>query len=331
MKKKQKLANLPTRIEQLAKLSEDYGRLFYLKRDDETGIELSGNKVRKLEYALQEALEQGCDTIITCGGVQSNHCRATAAACVKLGLDCLLFLSTPTRSAYQGNYLLDGLLGAEIRQTSYSAFSKEMDLLMEEAAKQLARKGKKAYLIPLGASNGIGTFGYFEAFEEILKQEEELGLCFDTLVCALGSGGTFSGLHFANVLGKHEKKVIGIPITGDPEFFKDRTLDLWKEFSALLDCRESMKREDILILESFAGRGYALNTPEEMDFIMGLTRREGIFFDSVYTGKALRGLLLSLKERHPLLEDSKCILFIHTGGLYGIFPKAQEFDFEVGK
>lgn len=328
-RKKLNLANLPTKIEKMPHTSMRFQREIYLKRDDQTGSEMAGNKIRKLEYALYEALEKGADTLITCGGIQSNHCRATAAAGVKLGLKTILYLRSPERQAVEGNYFLDELLGAEIRRISPEDYALRRGEIMEEAARELEKSGRKAYLIPEGASNGIGTFGYYEAFYEILKQEEEMGLSFDTLVCAVGSAGTYAGLHFANLLGKHKKKIIGVPIAADRSYFVERTLEIWEEFREVQAIDEQIKEEDMLFLEGYVGRGYALNTPEEMDFLRDVSRSEGVIFDSVYTGKAFLGLVEALEKDHELFRQSQNILFIHTGGLFGLFAKKFEFDFSV--
>ncbi len=325
--KKLNLANLPTKIEKMPRTSARLGRCIYLKRDDQTGSELNGNKIRKLEYAIYQALEQGADTLITCGGVQSNHCRATVAAGVKLGLKTILYLRSPERQAVEGNYFLDEMLGAQVRFITPEDYAYHREEIMKAAAGKLEKEGRKAYLIPEGASNGIGTLGYYEAFQEILAQEKEMGLDFDTIVCAVGSAGTYGGLHFANVLGKHGKKVIGVPIAADSEHFAQRTLEIWEEFSKLIGSEEALKTEDMLLLDGYVGRGYALNTPEEMDFLLEISRSEGVIFDSVYTGKAFRGLVDAMENDHGFFKGSKNILFIHTGGLFGLFSKKFEFDF----
>lgn len=331
MEKKISLANLPTKIEKLERISRRLGVEIYVKRDDQTGTELSGNKIRKLEYGLYEAIEQGCDTLITCGGIQSNHCRATAAAGVRLGMKTILYLRSSERQAVEGNYFLDELLGAEVRLISPSDYAYRRQEIMEAAAREVEEKGGKAYLIPEGASNAIGTMGYFAAFDEILEQEKQLNLSFDTIVCAVGSGGTYSGLHFGNVLSGSGKKVIGVPICNDGDHFRERAMEIWKDFSSLLQSDEGMKKEDMLLLDGYVGRGYALNTPEEMDFVLSVSREEGIIFDSVYTGKAFRGLVHALEEDHELFRDAKRILFIHTGGLFGLFAKKFEFDMRMEK
>ena len=319
------IANLPTRIEPLRDIGT--GKSIYLKRDDQTGSEFSGNKIRKLEFAVQEALDQGCDCLITCGGIQSNHARATAAVAARLGLACHLFLRTDQRLHPQGNFLLDELLGATIHLITAEQYRHQRHQLMSQLQHDLAAQGQTAYLIPEGASNEIGTFGYFHALEEISLQEKDLGLTFDTVVCPVGSGGTYAGLVFANAFHRLNKTIIGINICDSADHFKQVALGFKPGFEDYLGQSFDLSLEDLHIIDGFVGRGYALNTPEEMDFIRDLARRTGVILDPVYSGKAMRGLILSLEQDHPVLKNSENILFIHTGGLYGLFPKAEEFQF----
>ena len=319
-----KLANLPTRIEKLGKKPPEVQPNLWNKRDDQTGLELSGNKVRKLEFALAQAQDQGCDTIITAGGIQSNHCRATAAACVRLDLDCILLLSSDEKEALDGNYLLDDLLGARILYIPSADFSTRLPEIMASVAEKLTVEGKKSYLIPIGASNGIGTFGYFAAFMEILEQEQELGITFDTIVCAVGSGGTYAGLLLANTALGTNRQIIGIPITKDAAYFKARVQDIAEDFSQLYGPID-LAEEQIHLMDGYAGRGYALSTRQELEFIRTFAGAEGIILDPVYTGKAMYGLISELKENAPLFQESENILFIHTGGFFGLFPKRHQF------
>lgn len=322
--KRLELANLPTRIEKLK--SQPWGNRIdlYIKRDDETGVELGGNKVRKLEYALAEAIAQGCDTVITAGAVQSNHCRATAAACVKLGLGCVLVLASDEKQALDGNYLLDELLGATIMFVPTETYATQLPDVMTEVKEELEAEFKKPYLIPVGASNGIGTFGYFHAFDEILEQEKELGLSFDTIVCAIGSGGTYAGLALANKVRKAGKRVLGVNITSHREYFEQKILSISQEFREYYG-DVSFQEEDIHILEGYVGRGYALSSGSELEFIRTFAKTEGIILDPVYTGKAMGGLFNELKEKSLYFEEARNILFIHTGGIYGLFPKRHQF------
>lgn len=320
---KLQLGNLPTKIEKLMHPPSDCA--LYLKRDDQTGTEYAGNKIRKLEYALAEALRQKKDTIITCGGLQSNHARATAAACVRLGLRCILLLKSDEQPEKDGNYLLDSLLGAEIRFVSGEDYSNRLEAICGKVAEESEKQGHPAYVIPIGASNGIGTCGYYEAYGEIVEQEKTLGVTFDTIAVTVGSGGTYAGLCFANADCGNPKKIVGIPITDNAAHFERVIAALWEEFSKINTETRAFDPNTVHLLDGYAGRGYALNTPEEMDFVARFARTEGIFLDPVYTGKAMRGLYKSLLTKHPMLKDAKNLLFIHTGGLYGLFPKRSEF------
>jgi len=318
------LANLPTRIDPLERLSARLGgpRL-YIKRDDQTGTELSGTKIRKLEYALKEALDQGCDTLITCGGLQSNHARATAAAAARLGLKCILLLAAESLPEAQGNLLLDRLLGAEVRTVSFEAFAETREALMEGIQEELAAQGRKGYLIPLGASNGIGTFGYWNCLQEIAAQEETLGFRFDRIVLAVGSGATYAGLYYANrVLGRCTA-VTGFNISADAGYFQETICRILEESFVYTGSPVAAAPADIDIIDGYVGLGYAQNRPEELRFIAELAALEGVVLDPVYTGKAMRGLAEEIR-RGRFGADER-ILFIHTGGLYGTFPKYGEF------
>ena len=224
--KKLKLGNFPTRIERLEKFSTMVKGHVYIKRDDQTGTEFSGNKIRKLEYSINEAISNDCDTLITCGGIQSNHARATAAAGIKLGLKSVLVLRSDEKPELEGNYLIDKIMGADVRIISSEDYRERRQEIMENILKELEAKGRKGYIIPEGASNGIGTFGYLACFKEILKQEKEHGIIFDTIVTAVGSGGTFAGLYLGNKLTDSGKcnKERGRTCAGCPFLYNWRCL-----------------------------------------------------------------------------------------------------------
>ena len=184
--------------------------------------------MRKLEFSIKEALDQGCDTLITCGGPQSNHCRATAVAAARLGLGCILLLREDD-AAPQGNLLMDRLLGAEVRMVSAEDFEPRQEAIMAAMLDELAAKGKKGYLIPMSASNGIGSFGYSTCLHEIAEQEKQLGFRFDRIVLAVGSGGTFAGLYYANRLLGRPTIVTGINTADDAESFQSAFHGILKE------------------------------------------------------------------------------------------------------
>lgn len=320
-----KLANLPTRIEKLHRFSQQLGIDVYVKRDDMTGTEWSGNKIRKLEFSVHEALDLGADTLITCGGLQSNHCRATAAVAARLDLhSCLLLRTEDNAPPLDGNYLLDRLLGAKIRFISQEDYRTRRGEVLQELAEEAARAGHKAYIIPEGASNGIGTFGYLSCMQEIAEQEREMGITFDTMVNAVGSGGTLAGLVLANRLYKLGKRVVGINVCDDAHFFQHRVSEIVSEAAAYLEEPLSVQPQEVEILDGYVGRGYALSQNEELDFIRDFAQLEGLVLDPVYTGKCMYGF--ANEVRKGSFRNSKNVLFIHTGGLLGLFPVRDQFE-----
>lgn len=324
--KKLKLGNFPTKIERLEKLSTMLKENIYIKRDDQTGSEVSGNKIRKLEFSINEAINNDCDTLITCGGIQSNHARATAAAGIKLGLKSVLVLRSDETPEMEGNYLIDKIMGADIRIISSEDYRERRQEIMENILKELEKKGRKGYIIPEGASNGIGTFGYINCFKEILDQEKELGITFDTIVTAVGSGGTFAGLYLGNKLTESNKKIVGINVCDSAEYFKDKVRSILEEVKTYIPDRKfEITKDDMHIIDGYVGDGYALSRPEELEFICDFAEAEGIILDPVYTGKTMRGLYTELKK--GTFKDSKNILFIHTGGIFGLFSKRNQFGF----
>ena len=320
------LAHLPTPIQKLERFSARLGINIYIKRDDLTGMECSGNKIRKLEFAVREALDQGADTLITCGGLQSNHCRATAAVAARLGLrSCLVLRSADPSPKADGNLLIDRMLGADIRFIDADAYRNRRSAIMESLAREYEAKGHRAYIIPEGASNGIGTFGYLTCMEEIAEQERQMGLTFDTIVDAVGSGGTFAGLFLANRLLHLEKRVVGINICDDAAFFRTRILEILEEAQEYLETKVVIAPEEIEILDGYVGEGYALSRPEELEFIRDFARLEGIVLDPVYTGKCLYGLQQEAEKGS--FSGCKNLLFLHTGGLFGLFPIRDQIPF----
>lgn len=318
------LANIPTRIEKLERLSEELETVnLFIKRDDETGLEWSGNKVRKLEYAVKEALNHGCNLLITCGGNQSNHCRATAAVATRLGMKSCLVLRGSEESPVEGNLFIDKLLGAEIRFITPEDYAQRRNEIMKEIAAQKQLEGYKSYIIPEGASNGIGSFGYYNAMIEIMEQEKAMNLKFDAVAIAVGSGGTYSGLLLGKMLTGSKVKLPGYLVGGSISYFEEAIYNIFEEFSEYFNRKVIPEREDIQLLDKYIGRGYGLNNPEEIEFIKYIARLEGVIFDNVYTGKALYGLVTDIKK--GLYRDCKNILFIHTGGMFELFSQTNVF------
>lgn len=334
--KRIRLANLPTKIYRLERLSNELGANIYIKRDDQTGSELTGNKVRKLEFEVADAIEQGCDMLITCGGIQSNHCRATVAAATLMCMKSAVLLRISDEPPVRGNYFLDRLLGADVRFCTKDEYRNYRQEIMEEMAEKYRKQGHKPYIIPEGASNAIGTLGYYTCMQEILEQEKQMGITFNTIVVATGSGGTIAGLHLANELGKLGKRCIGMAVCDDIKYFTDiadrisnEAKPLLKEFLDTEDYSNAvLLRDNIEINDKYVGIGYALSRPEELEFIRKIARLEGLILDPVYTGKAMYGLWNELQKNadpKTAINPEDNVLFIHTGGLFGLFPISDTF------
>lgn len=321
------LANLPTKIVKLERLSKELKANIFLKRDDQTGSELSGNKVRKLEFVAADALEKGCNLLITCGGIQSNHARATVGVTTLLGMKSAVLLRIDDTPPVKGNYFLDMLLGADVKFCNRAEYSEHRMDIMNEMAAEYAKKGYKPYVIPEGASDPIGTLGYYTCMEEILKQEKELGTQFDTIVVATGSGGTYSGLYLANELKGLSKRIIGMAVCDSSDYFTSVAWSLSRKAKEILEKEgiygKALNHSDIEINDKYIGIGYAKSRPEELEFIKKVARLEGVILDPVYTGKAMYGLFNELQAGGISHEGN--VLFIHTGGLFGLFPISETF------
>jgi D-cysteine desulfhydrase len=324
------LARLPTPVHPLRHHGAMPNMEIFMKRDDLTGSALSGNKIRKLEFVLADAVAQKADTVLTCGGAQSNHCRATAIAAAMLGLKCRLLLRTaePSNPPFpEANILLDLMAGAEIVWITPEQY-KIRDEIFEREATSLKKAGRKPYIIPEGASNALGAWGYIRGIEELINDIANLpgGPHKDTtIISATGSGGTSAGLILGTKIFDLNARVVGVNVCDDRDYFV-RTIGEICE-SAITDYHlqiDFSRDSDINIIDGYVGRGYALSRPEELSVICDFARTEGIFLDPVYTGKAFFGMVQELKR------DPKCfgerIIFIHTGGIFGLFPKAREIQ-----
>ena len=312
-----------TPIYKLKKLSQQLNKNIYIKREDYTGIEMSGNKVRKLEFALAEAIKESAEIIITCGALQSNHARATVAAATQLGLKTHLVLRGEEQAHANGNLLIDMIYDAEITYLSEEQFLHH-EQVMNELKMNYAEQGKNAYIIPIGASNGIGNFGYVNVFNEITTQEKELGINFDTIVCAIGSGGTYSGLVLGNKLSQMNKKIMGYSVGGSSKYFKSRCLNIIEESQKYLQASIDIHEQDIFIIDKYQGDGYAKTTADDIRFIKNIAKLEGFVLDPVYTGKAFKGMYVDIEKGE--YADTQNVLFIHTGGIFGIGAFSEWFN-----
>lgn len=296
----------------------------YIKRDDLLGLTMGGNKTRKLEFLMADAIEKGADTIITCGAVQSNHCRLTLSAAVKEGLKCQLILEERIPNSYKpdasGNNYLFNLLGVE--DVKVVPGGSNMDEELESLAEELKSQGRNPYVIPGGGSNPLGALGYVACAEEILEQMFETNTNFDYIVTATGSTGTQAGL-IAGLKGNNANiPLIGISVRREKEVQIENVFKLASQVSEKLELDNPVKKEDILVYDEFVGKGYAYPTQGMIDAVQLLARTEGILVDPVYSGKALDGLINLVKDGH--FKDAKNILFIHTGGSPVLFAYQDE-------
>ena len=300
------LGIFPTPIHKLENISRLLGREIYIKRDDMSGLGLGGNKTRKLEFLLAEAKARGAEIVFTTGGAQSNHAMLTAAAAGRLGMKAILVLKKRGVTDCVGNQLLERLMGTEVRfvdTDDYADIYAEMDRIGREL-------GRPYYKIPCGGSNALGALGYVDCAREIAGQ----GLHFDHIVCAEGSGGTMAGLALGAKLFLPGTKVHGMMVDTDP--FDQITPALMRETAALLEIAPEITPEDYL-LRDMCGPGYAIASPAGNAAVALMARREGIFLDPVYTGKAFAGLL-ELAEEGAFGEEER-VLFLHSGGAGGLF------------
>jgi D-cysteine desulfhydrase len=315
------LARLPTPLERLDRAGRELGIELWVKRDDLTGLELSGNKVRKLEFLAALALERGADTLVTCGAVGSNHARATAVTAARLGMSSHLLLRGEPADPPDGNLLLDLLVGAGITFIPRSRWP-ERDRLMEGIAEDLRRQGRSPFVIPEGGSNAVGALGYALAVRELLEQARAEDLRIARIVHATGSGGTTAGLALgAAACGADDLDVVGVAVCDDAAYFDGKIRSILDQAAATgFTTPEVAARCRWRILEGWKGTGYAETTPEEMRDLAHLARTEGILLDPVYTGKAFRGLAGEARAgRLPGVT-----VFLHTGGLFGLFAYAKE-------
>ncbi|MHA1911590.1 MAG: 1-aminocyclopropane-1-carboxylate deaminase/D-cysteine desulfhydrase [Candidatus Kariarchaeaceae archaeon] len=314
---------LPTPIDLMPRLSEYYGSNIFFKRDDQTGSSLSGNKIRKLDYLLYDAERKGADTIITCGALQSNHSRATAIAARRRGFEPHLVLKGEMPSSFDGNLLLDKLLDSKIHilspeeETTY-------DQKMEEVAEQLRKEGKKPYIIPLGGSNELGYLGYYRAGVEIQEQEKEMGIVYDYIFCAVGSGGTLGGLYLAKLANEWERRIIGVNVVDTAEKFQEEIKEVLDQLIEFYELETKITREEIEFQDGFVGPGYGISTPEVINLIKMVAQKEGIFLDPVYTGKTYWAMDHLLKSGK--IPKGSNVLFMHTGGIYSLFPHKELFS-----
>ncbi|CAC5418368.1 dcyD [Mytilus coruscus] len=335
-----RLGNMNTPIHEWKLPNIPSGFKVYIKRDDMTGSTLSGNKVRKLEFLFADAIDKDCKNVITCGSIQSNFARSAAIAAAQLGLNCHLLLASPevpytmesketktgklyykdcsANLTFEGNVLLDKMSGASIYLISnmlkLNNYATDIKPRMEKLAAHIKKEtGEDSYLVATGGSNVVGLYGYLTAFQEMISQ----GVLedFDDIVFACGSGGTAAGLSVANYLNQSKLRIHAITVSDNKQLFIDHINDALKE----VGLGDSVCADDIIdIVDGYKGRGYGLSTPEEQEFIQSVSKNTGIILDPCYTGKAANGLVQELTSNPDRFQGNR-ILFIHTGGIFGLF------------
>jgi L-cysteate sulfo-lyase len=324
---RQRFAHLPTPLEPMERLTKHLaGPRLWIKRDDCTGLSSGGNKTRKLEFLIGDALAKGADTIITQGATQSNHARQTAAAAARFGLACHILLEDRTgfqtpEYTQNGNVLLDHLHGASI---SKHAGGTDMNAAMDVLAADLRAKGKKPYVIPGGGSNPVGALGYANCALELVHQANERGLKIDRVVHATGSAGTQAGFVAGLVAINSGIPVLGISVRAPKAKQEQSVFELAERTAEHLGVPGIVRREHVVANSDYVGPGYGLPTPGMAEAVKLVARLEGILLDPVYTGKGMDGFIDLVRKGH-FAKDSD-IVFLHTGGSVGLFAYPDAFN-----
>ncbi|SNR62000.1 D-cysteine desulfhydrase [Paracoccus sediminis] len=314
------LAHLPTPLEKLDRLSKELGGPeIWIKRDDCTGLSTGGNKTRKLEFLMAEAMAMGADTVMTQGATQSNHARQTAAFAAKLGLDCHILLEDRTGSSDpnyngNGNVLLDHLHGAT---TSKRAGGMDMQAEMEAAAQTLKDQGRKVYLIPGGGSNATGALGYVNCAFELVGQANDRSLVIDHLITATGSAGTQAGLVTGLKAINARIPLTGIGVRAPKDKQEENVFALARKTAERLGCPDAVQRADVVADSNYVGAGYGIPREDTIEAIRMFAQLEGILLDPVYSGKGAAGLIDYC--RTGKLKKDERVVFLHTGGSAALF------------
>ena len=323
-----RLAHLPTALEPMDRLSEALGGpRIWIKRDDCTGLSTGGNKTRKLEFLMAEALEEGADMVITQGATQSNHARQTAAFAARLGIDCHILLEDRTGSNdpnynHNGNVFLDFLHGATAEKRPGGL---DMNAEMEVVAETFRAAGRKVYTIPGGGSNPTGALGYANAAMELVSQANATGLLIDRIVHATGSAGTQAGLVVGLKAINANIPLLGIGVRAPKPKQEENVYNLALATAEKLGCPGVVQREDVVANTDYVGEGYGIPTKECLQAIEMFARLEGILLDPVYSGKGAAGLI-DLTRKGAFAGDEN-IVFLHTGGSVALFGYTAAFDY----
>jgi len=316
------LAQLPTPIERLERLSRELGGPNLLtKRDDQTGLALGGNKVRKLEFLVGQALEQGADTLVTAGAAQSNHCRQTAAAAAKVGLHCELILNGKQPDLPNGNLLLDELFGARMHWIERP----QRQAKLRELPEQLRGRGRKPYVIPVGGSNGVGATGYLLAMMEVAEQLSASNQKVDHIVFGTSSGGTQAGMVLGARIAGFKGQLHGLSIDKDEpehEEYETEVAQIAMECAQYIGSDVRLTKHDVKVVYGYKGEGYGIVGDLEREAIRLMARLEGIILDPVYAGRAFGALVDQI--RNGIFKRGETVLFWHTGGAPALFAYAKD-------
>ncbi|MEZ4642337.1 MAG: D-cysteine desulfhydrase family protein [Chloroflexota bacterium] len=304
-----KIAHLPTPLHPMERLSKHLsGPTLYIKRDDTTGLATGGNKARKLEFLVAEALAQGCDHLVTVGAAQSNHCRQTAAAAAQYGLGCSLVIKGEEPPLKTGNLLLDDLLGAHMYWTT----DRDTNKVMGEVVAELRTMGRKPYLIPLGGSNVVGATGYVLAMQELMAQATAVPLNIDFIVVASGSGGTQAGMVLGAEVYGFRGQIIGISVSSEASALTTQIAALATATATHLGLGTLSLADKVNVNDDYLGDGYGIVSEAEREALRMVAQLEGIVLDPVYTGRAMGGLIDLI--RWGAFTRGQTVLFWHTGG-----------------
>ena len=319
------LGHLPTPLEPMPRFSKHLGGpQIWVKRDDCTGLATGGNKTRKLEFSMAQAIEEGADTIVTVGAVQSNHVRQTAAAACKLGLSCEVLLEHRVEDpsepyANSGNVLLDRIFGANLREYPGGT---DFDAAMQDVAGEVRNNGGKPYLVPGGASNVIGALGYVNCVIELMEQADATGLSIDHLVTATGSAGTQAGLIVGLKALQRDIPLLGIGVNAPQDVQEEKVYKLACDTAAAIGMPDIVARDDVVANCNYVGEGYGIPTKGMNEAVLMLARFEGLLFDPVYSGKALAGMIDLIRRGE--FGNAGNIVFLHTGGAAALFAYSDQ-------
>ncbi|MEG1782125.1 MAG: D-cysteine desulfhydrase family protein [Oscillospiraceae bacterium] len=330
--KKVSLGHYPTPLEKMENLTKELGAgELYIKRDDTTGPAFGGNKTRKLEYLLQEAVDTGCTAVMTFGGTQTNHGRTTVGAAVKLGLKPILILSGKDTGYLSGNLNLDAMMGADIY---FLADPSKMQETVAQVVKKYEAQGDKVYQVPVGGSNLLGAVGYIMSVKEIMEQMKEQNLKIDHVICTVGSMGTFAGMILGAKYFHAPFDIIAIPVSPAEKGTKEvSVVEYANKISEHHHMGVTVTKDDVKIAYGpddlpYSGEAYNKPDPTTREYIMLMAKNEGIMLDPTYTGKTFRGFVDMVKNGDSFVKKGESAMFIHTGGAMALWTKEHLDDMQ---